>query len=212
MGRLPFSCVPTVRVVPIYRHEGPYEPRGVPVSVGMVRTNPPRRYIDDGPSLQIPKNINCSIMEQLIFFATCRTCSGVYRCGCVWSHALPNPDGKDHRPPATFARERKGTFRANRTDLPNPGGTGTDPERRNTTTKRKKTKNKKERHKKKEQRQEEKKPTLTQETQQEQEHSNNIPKPKPKHKKKHDGRLAPGCAETAVNGGFPTKLGSVLGV
>ena len=76
------------------------------------------------------RNINWSIMDQLIFFATCRTCSGVYRCGCVWSHALPNPDGKDHRPPATFARERKGTFRANRDDLPNPGGTGTDPERR----------------------------------------------------------------------------------
>ena len=123
-----------------------------------------------------------------IFFATCRTCSGVYRCGCVWSHALPNPDGKDHRPPATFARERKGTFRANRTDLPNPGGTGTDPERRNTTTKRKKkrkkTKNKKERHKKKEQRQEEKKSTPTQETQQEQEHSNNTPKPKLKTQEK----------------------------
>lgn len=129
---------------------------------------------------------------------------------------MPNPDGKDHRPPATFARERKGTFRANRTDLPNPGGTGTDPERRNTTTKRKKkrkkTKNKKERHKKKEQRQEEKKPTPTQETQQEQEHSNTTPKPKPKHKKKHDARLAPGCAETAVNGGFPTKLSIVRGV
>ena len=91
-------------------------------------------------------------------------------------------------PPATFARERKGTFRANRTDLPNPGGTGTDPERRNTTTKRKKkrkkTKNKKERHKKKEQRQEEKKPTPTQETQQEQEHSNNTPQTKTKTQEK----------------------------
>lgn len=37
-------------------------------------------------------------------------------------------------------------------------------------------------------------------------------KQKPRHKKKYDARLALGCAETAVNGGFPTKLGSVYGV
>ena len=86
-------------------------------------------------------------------------------------------------------------------------------ERQNTTTKNKRKKKIKDKNKKKDQRtrrkikeQEEKKTTLTQETQQEQEHSNTTPKPKPKHKKKHDGRLAPGCAETAVNGGFPTKL------
>ena len=84
-------------------------------------------------------------------------------------------------------------------------------EHHNKKTEEKKEDQKQER-KTQEQRQEEKKPTPTQETQQEQEHSNNTPKPKPKHKKKHDGRLAPGCAETAVNGGFPTKLGSVLGV
>ena len=182
---------------PIYRHEDPCGPFHGP-------DHPPFRYIGRKAM---------SHRTKISTAALCRSRYFLFRHKfqvMTRTHGIPNPDGKDHRPPATFARERKGTFRANRTDLPNPGGTGTDPERRNTTTKRKKkrkkTKNKKERHKKKEQRQEEKKTTPTQETQQEQEHSNNTPKPKPRHKKKSDARLAPHLVKSTINGGFPTKL------
>ena len=150
--------------------------------------HPPFRYI----GRKATRNINWSIMDQLIFFATCRTCSSVYRCGCVWSHAMPNPNDPMRNincvimPQLIFSRNA----RNDRT-----------PQQRTKERKRSKT-----RTRRKIKEQEEKKTTLTQETQQEQEHSNTTPKPKPKHKKKHDGRLAPGCAETAVNGGFPTKL------
>ena len=127
-----------------------------------------------------------------IFFATCRTCSGVYRCGCVWSHAMPNPDDPMRNincvimPQLIFSRNA----RNDRT-----------PQQRTKERKRSKT-----RTRRKIKEQEEKKTTLTQETQQEQEHSNTTPKPKPKHKKKSDARLAPHLVKSTINGGFPTKL------
>ena len=159
------------------------------------------------------------------------------RRGCVWSLALPNPDGRHteyqlfhygtvdifrHVPafidadacgamPCRIRTERTtghqprlhGSARAlsARTGPTCRTRAGPEPIRKDGTPQQKerrkerRPKTRKKDTRKKEQRQEEKKPTPTQETQQEQEHSNTTPKPKPKHKKKHDGRLAPGCAK-----------------
>ena len=160
------------------------------------------------------RNINWSIMDQLIFFATCRTCSGVYRCGCVWSHALPNPDGKDHRPrlhgSARALSARTGPTCRTRAG-PEPirkDGTPQQKERRKERRPktRKKDTRKKNKDKKKRSQHQHKKHNKSKNT------ATTPPKPKLKTQEKYDARLAPGCAETAVNGGFPTKLSIVRGV
>ena len=79
-------------------------------------------------------------------------------------------------------------------------------ERQNTTTKNKRKKKIKDKNKKKDQRTRRKEDNTdtgnTTRARTQQHH----PQTKTKTQEKHDGRLAPGCAETAVNGGFPTKL------